>query len=479
MRRFAALGLCLAATGALSGEVNGYADSRSAFTRARVGGLLPADDVAEATELVEANVQVKQRFLTRAFAYGDVSLLTQIAGTYRGLDADGNEVALANHDVAAYHPLVSLNELYLSGEARSWLNLVAGKKRVTWGPGFAYNPTDLLNPAKDPTDPNFQRAGAYMARVELTSETLALTLLGSPAVLEQTSGVPYQFVTYPAWDKKDDQAHYQLAARAYALVANADVNLMAFYGNRYRDAFEKKFRFGATFSRYFFTDYEVHFEGLFQSGSTRAAVTHACVEDARAALACGFAGTPFVSQPLLDDATILPRVLVGARTQFSDEAMLSVEYLYQADGYTAAQFQDLVSAFDGLSQVAALGVPVSRIPGASLLAGGPSADGVPQKFSFEPSRRHYLFASYQKPKIRDDFTVGLVWVENLEDLSGLVTPSVTWAAEEWLSLSLSAFVPFAGPKSLAATAPSTGKAVSEYSMLPMAYRGLFEVRVFY
>jgi hypothetical protein len=138
-----------------------------------------------------------------------------------------------------------------------------------------------------------------------------------------------------------------------------------------------------------------------------------------------------------------------------------------------------VSGLDGLAQVKALGIPASRLPGTGGLLGGSSSEGVPQKFSFEPSQRHYLFLSYQKPKIRDDFTVGLVLVGNLQDLSGLVSPSVSWAARDWLHFSLAGFLPFSGPRALAAVAPSSGTHYSEYSISPLAYRGLFEARIFY
>jgi hypothetical protein len=304
--RFAILAL-LAASGAQAAEVNGYLSSRTSFTRARLGGLLSADDLPQLSSLLEGNVQLKQNYLPRGFLYGDLSLLTQMAGLYAGLDASGNETALEEHDVKLTHPVVALNELYLSHEVRPWLNLRLGKKRVSWGSGFAYNPTDLLNPAKDPTDPTFQRAGSYLAEMELSSETLAFTLLASPAVLKQESGIPYQFLTYPRWDLQDDQAHYQLAARAYALVGNADVNLMLFYGNRYRDAFENKVRFGASFSRYFFTDYELHVEALFQSGSARDYVAPDCVADLAGALSCLSSHRAFVDKPLLKDSTVTTR----------------------------------------------------------------------------------------------------------------------------------------------------------------------------
>ncbi len=131
-------------------------------------------------ELLEFNVQVKHGYAERGFVSGDLSLFARFAGSFVTADAEGNRVPVPDHDVPALRPLVSLNELYLSQEVRPELNLLAGKKRIVWGPGMAFNPTDLLNPLKDPTDPTFQRAGAYLARVEVPLESYAFTLLGEP-----------------------------------------------------------------------------------------------------------------------------------------------------------------------------------------------------------------------------------------------------------------------------------------------------------
>ncbi|MFZ5467818.1 MAG: hypothetical protein ACOZIN_00155 [Myxococcota bacterium] len=471
--------LMLAARAAIAAEVNGYAESRSQLSRARVQGLLPTHELPQLLQLVELNTQVRHAYVERGFFYGDLSLLLQVAGSYRGLDAQGAEVGLPDRDLAQNHPVVSLNELYASHEVRPALHVLLGKKRVVWGSGLAFNPTDLFNPRKDPTDPTFQRAGAWMASIEAPLESVAFTFAASPAVLRQDSGLPYQLLLHPSWDVQDSQYHYLLAARAYALVRESDLNLMLFFGNRYGDDFENKLRVGASFSRYFFTDYELHVEALVQAGSTRAYVRSPCVESALAALQCQAEGTPFASQALLDDGRLVPKVLLGARTQLADESMLSLEYLYQGDGFSRAQMADWVSGLDLLRQARELGVPSERLPSTGSLLGGAVDEGVPQKFSFEPLGRHYLFATFQKPKIRDDFTVSASLVASLTDLSSMLAPSVSWSAREWLQLSLFGFLPLPGPRALATTVPRTGEAVSEHTLLPVQYRALFSARVFY
>jgi hypothetical protein len=305
-----------------------------------------------------------------------------------------------------------------------------------------------------------------------------LSFVFAPTVLKQTAGIPTHLVAWPEWDRRDTEAHYQLAARAYALVGDADVNLMAFFGNRSTDDFSNKLRVGLSFARSFLTDYELHAEALLQSGSARDFVVSECVASAVDAAACAQQQRAVVVKSRLDDPFILPRVLVGAKRQFSDDSLVSLEYLWQADGWTAANFRDFANALELLQQGRAAGLPVNRIPGASALLGGPSSDGLPTRFAFEPRGRHYLFATYMKPRIHEDFTAQVVLIANLQDLSTLWTPSIAWSATDWLTLTLFGFIPVPGPDALAARTP-LGRAVSEYGALPFAFRVLFEARAYF
>ncbi len=461
-------------------EINGYADSRTSFTRSRTWGLIPTDDQPQLQELLELNGQLKVSIRPHTYVSADVSLVANFAGVYRSVwDAStGHETIVDDHNTAAAQPVVSINELFFSHEFRPEFNVLIGKKRIVWGPGLAYNPTDFLNARRDPTDPTFQRAGVWLAQAEVPLSLFTFSLVFAPTQLKSVAGIPTHLMFWPSWDQRDDQAHYQLAARVYALLFDTDLNLMFFYGNRANDDFERKFRVGASFSRVFFTDYEVHAEALFQTGSARDVVTPECVQNTLAALVCSQMKTPVITKPLLTDSTVLPRVLVGARKNFSDDSLLSLEYLYQADGWSKSQFQDFANGLDLISQGRAMGLPVNRIPGASSLLTGQSSDGLPARFNFDPRGQHYLFATFQKPRIRDDFTAQLVLIANLQDLSTLVTPSLSWSTTEWLTLSLFAFVPIQGPDALAAKTTS-GTHVSEYGSAPFAFRTMFEARVFY
>ncbi len=458
-------------------DATGYLDGRFAFTRSRPWGLVPTDDQPQAQGLLELNTQIKVNVRPHTFAYADVSLVGAAAGAYHGYQ-DGQEVHVDDHVTAASLPVVSLNEVFAIHELAPELNLLLGKKRITWGPGVAFNSTDLLNPVRDPTDPTFQRAGAWLAQVEAPLEHVTFSALFAPTVLTQSSGIPTSFMFWPSYVQRDTAAHFQLAGRVYALVNDSDLNLMLFYGNQSVDDFRDKLRVGFSFSRYFFTDYELHLEALLQQGSTRQTVVPECVSSPLAALHCANAGRPILEEAKKDDSTVYPKVLVGTRRQFSDDSMLSLEYLWQADGWTKAQFQDFASALDLLNQGRAMGLPVNKIPGASALVGGVGNDGLPARFNFVPRAQHYLFATYSKPRIADDFTVQVVLLANLQDLSTMLAPSVAWATTDWLTLTLYGFVPFPGPDSLAATT-SDGRAVSEYGTVPFQGRVMLEARAYF
>ncbi|HYI00896.1 hypothetical protein [Hyalangium sp.] len=468
--------LVLAAAPALAAEVTGYVESRTQYSRSRVHGLLPTDAQPEVQQILELNAQPRHEYRPGGFVAADLSLFLQGAWRYRGLDTEGQEVGVPVREASAARPFVSLSELYVSHEVVPALHLLAGKKRILWGTGWAYNPTDLLNPPKDPTDPTSQRVGAYMLRVEVPLEKFTFSLVASPAVLEQESGLPRALLVYPEWNALDHEAHYLLAARAYALVANADLNLMLFHSNLYRDDFEDKTQLGFSFSRYFFDDYELHVEALVGRGSARSYPTPGCLDSGEAAVDCFRRGEPLISQRRLEEKRLRPRILVGTRYQFSDESLLSAEYLYQADGLKRSEFQDVVSGLSLLSVARELGLDTEQV--LEQLLGGTEA-GLSQRFRFVPISRHYAFLTFQKPKIRDDFTVSASLIANLRDLSGLLAPSVAWSTTEWMTLTLSGFVPFSGPSSLAATVPATGEHVSEFELIPSSYRVLLQARLFY
>lgn len=403
--------------------VNGYLDTRLTAQRVRTDRLLPATDTPRVANLTEANLQLRLRWGDRGFALADASFLYQKAGGYPGT---------GDHDVPAYRPLAVLSESYGSLTLSDHANLTLGKKRVVWGPGFFVNPTDLLNPPKDPTDPLRERAGAWLARVEFPFERFTISAVGAARVMREYAGVPADLLFYPPWQREppagDDEPHFAASLRVYALLADTDVNLESFFTNLYNDAFRDKSRLGLSASRLVGKALEVHLEALGQLGSARLYPDDVCVPAAILAM------SDLPCRTRLDDRTLVVRALAGARYTFADDSMLQAEYLFQSDGLSNDEWRRVLDLL-----AAAAGRP---LPG----FGPPPAAGAgtPQKYAFEPLRRHYLVLGYVKPRIRDDFTLNLTALASLHDLGGQFAPSLAWSAREWLTLSLDLFAPLPG-----------------------------------
>ena len=264
----------------------GYVDSRTTSAQTLVNGA------PGLTELAEANAQIKVVPNERLTVFADASLFWQHAWFIHGGDRDQPE----------YRPTVVLSEAYLDAPVLDGFRVLVGKKRIVWGSGLAFNPTDVLNPPKDPTDPSFQRAGAYLAEVEWGFEKVALSIVTAGKVTRQYAGLPAGLVWYPkrqtaesvrGWvaDDRDDEAHFAVSARLYLLIADTDVNVTYAFTNLYNDAFRNSSRGGLSLSRVFGA-LELHGEASLYSGSARVESNAGCVD---APMACAATGEPVVS----------------------------------------------------------------------------------------------------------------------------------------------------------------------------------------
>ncbi len=420
----------------------GYVDSRTTAAKTVLNGA------PGLTELAEANVQVKVTPLEKLAAFADVSLFWQGAWFVHGGQRDQPE----------YRPSVVLSEAYLDAPLLDGFRLLVGKKRIVWGSGLAFNPSDVLNPPKDPTDPTFQRAGAWLAQAEWGFEKAALSLVLAGKATRQYAGLPTGLVWYPAhpsaeavrgWvpDDRDNEAHYAFAGRLYLLISETDVNVLYSFTNLYNDAFHTKSRVGLSVS-HVFGSLELHTELTVYGGSARIEAQ----------------GTQ-LSRPYLDADWFNGRAVFGGRYQFADSALLSFEYYFNGEGRSRPAFERLASL-------------ARTNPTALLQAIAGSADpGTPQKFSFEPLRRHYAMLQYSKPQIFDDFTVSFAALVSLEDLSMQLVPQVTWAPKEWLQLTVAVYVPLGGVREWGVR---IGDATyGEFTLSPYGTRTLVQARVFF
>ncbi|MBN1799490.1 MAG: hypothetical protein JW822_13025 [Spirochaetales bacterium] len=98
-------------------------------------------------------------------------------GVFAELSADLliQELIASQSDETKQSITFELNEAFLSVPLADFLFFTLGKKRLIWGTGLAYNPSDFINPPQDPLHPYEERQGVYSALLELFTEWLSIT----------------------------------------------------------------------------------------------------------------------------------------------------------------------------------------------------------------------------------------------------------------------------------------------------------------
>lgn len=435
----------------------GYVDTRlqGAFTQ--------FEGTPAVTLLGEANAQIKLTPHEKVKFFADASLFWQGAWELQGEEKD----------LPQYRPSVVVSELYADLPLQDHFRLLVGKKRIVWGAGLSFNPTDFLNPPKDPTDPTFQRAGAWLAEAEWGFERVALSAVVAGKVTRQYAGLPTGLVVSPdlqtaesvrgaSTDDRDDDAHFAFTSRLYLLLGDVDINLIYGFTNLYADAFRNKSRGGLSLSRVF-GDFEVHAEAQLYTGSARLVPDGACVD---LPAKCLFNGTPVVRRSYLDDTFLNTRAIVGFRYQFGDNGMFAVEYYYNGEGQDAQGFERLAKLIvqnPALAQAA--------------LSGSTNDPGSPQKFTLEAFRRHYLTVQFSQPQFVDDWNFSFTALVGLEDLSMQLVPQLQWTPFEWLQLTAAMYVPVTGVEELGV---KVGEATyGQFSLSPFKTRMLLQARAFF
>ncbi|OGQ19851.1 MAG: hypothetical protein A2138_03780 [Deltaproteobacteria bacterium RBG_16_71_12] len=447
-------------------ELQGSAAERLQATVPSEDSLLSTRDQPELLSLSELNAQVRGGLLDDRLRLGiDASAFLPVQGGYADRDFDTGQLVEVDPDsVTPPAPFVTLSEWWLSAEPVPHLIVTAGKKRTTWGSGQMASPTDVLNPPRDPTDPSLQRAGFLQLRADAAFESWTLSALFAPYVLESVDGLPAEVLL-----DDDDELHYAAALRGYALVLDTDVNAWVIWSERYGDAFENHLRYAFSLSRTIFLEHEVHADVLVEQGSARLYVDPDCVGGTRAIMLCALSGTPIADDALIDSERVLPKILVGWRWMPPDGSMLTAEYLYQADGLVKAEYDDLkeIAVLAGKAQRSGTTGGV-ELPGVSPSGG----DEAPVRVAFAPQRRNYLLLSWLKPQVADDFTLQATAIVPVEDLSMLVSGSVAWQAQEWLTLSVLGFLPVPSPAMLSYRTDDDPLGAL-YADVPHEWRGWF------
>lgn len=288
------------------------------------------------------------------------------------------------------------------------LQVRVGKQRIAWGSGFAWNPTNRIEPPKNPANTSLEQEGALAARVDLIPTNWAGVIL--VAARGETRAGDLPFAT-------PDSERRTAALRVRFLVKDTDLAFVASGGKDQRSLL-----------------------GLDLARALGGVTAH--VE------AAAYRGSEL--PPARDDETFT-RLAAGVLWT-RNTTSLSVEYFWNEEGYDATRKNAYVAGLDRAYTAAtnqALPAPTRQAALGEYLLGAtlPYAGGL-------GLRRHYLHAAWSRSDESGRWSAALRGAFGLEDGGSALTPGLTWSPRGNWTLSLDAVV-------------LLGPAASEYRLAPL------------
>ncbi len=297
------------------------------------------------------------------------------------------------------------------------LQLRFGKQRIAWGSGFAWNPTNRLEPAKNPVNTGLEQEGAWAARMDVIPSPWAGVILVAAQGTTNVGDLPF-----PTREAERTSG----AIRVRFLVRDTDLALV-YLGGR-----NQKTLIGLDAARDVFGRVSLHAEAALHRGSE--------------------------IDPVRQDETFF-RVAAGA-LHAAGTTSLSLEYFFNGEGLTDAANERYLAALE--TSFSAAREP--RLPPAAReaaldrylgLAAVPFSGGM-------GLRRHYLQAAFSRSEAGGGWTLALRAAMGLGDAGIALTPGIGWAPRPDTTLGLDGVV-LLGPRD------------SEYRLAPV--KGAVQARV--
>ncbi len=269
-----------------------------------------------------------------------------------------------------------VSELSFKYSVASWLDLRIGREIERWGTGYAWNPTGVVNPRKDPADPGDRRSlfrGVDMVGADIFVKGWDITVLGTPEIAWTGKGGRHLLST--GW-----------ATRAYRLIKGTDVAFTASGGNGLPNSQ------GLSLARVFGNALELHGEAAYISDTVR-----------------------FL--PRSADLALIRRphaeVLLGGQYTLRNNVNVVAELYHSGLGLSGREWNDyrefVGSAHESLTQ------------GNSLPFALANSQFIPLKMS-----KNYTFLRVLWPIQLNRLEVETILISSLRDGSSLVQPGIRW-----------------------------------------------------
>lgn len=345
------------------------------------------------------------------------------------------ETVAANLDASALYltdtgARLWLRESNVEANPGDW-RFVLGKSRVTYSLSAGLSPADLLNPPRDPAQPEIQAEGAWMALAQMARDNWAVSAIFSPQVKSDTDGLP-QFA-------RAEAADFRAVLRGYVNLWDTDLNLMLYWLNAPQNT--GCCQAYALSTARVIGRFELHGEatvarydalGLLGSAQALAVPTYMSASGLPPAAAARLAGlaTEAPQRPAAQDWQVLG--LLGGRYMSDSNQMALLEYYYNSAGLTVADRQS-VARMIWMLQSTQRAYPDLDLASRMDAAGLRNRDGV--------LGRHLLVASWTWAELRDYYTPRLVWQQSLDDGSFMAFAALDARLADPVLLTLGAAVP--------------------------------------
>ncbi|RDD30360.1 hypothetical protein CR161_06325 [Prosthecochloris sp. ZM] len=305
---------------------------------------------------------------------------------HEGTSFDDNEATL------------EINQLYYRTAARN-IEVLLGRKKVRWGVGYAYSPTDLVTRQKNPEDPADRLSkvrGADLVGVSRLSESSQLDVLYFPEL---------------NWDFEDDFVTMnRFGMRWYRFVDPFDLSLVGSVND------DGDWTAGVNTSFTVGTSLELHAEYAYTSYNPRNDFLNRLDPD-----------HPLYAYPAGPDDGVHD-ILIGGQYTFENNLNLVVEYMYRGGGYESDQLDSYIEAAGLWMNSGALST--SEMAG---IVNGADQDALN---AAAPLRSNYLFAGIFHPEVIRSVSLDLYSYLGLEDGSGFIVVMPTYKQSDSIDIYL-------------------------------------------
>lgn len=312
----------------------------------------------------------------------------------------------------------TLRQAYAQYSFGDGLTLRLGKQRIAWGSGFAWNPSNRLEPAKNPLNTGLEQEGSWAVRMDVVPAAWAGLILVAARDDATPADLPFE---------TKGQVRRVGAVRARFLVKDTDLALVLSGGTNARSLF------GFDLGRSLGGSLSVHAEAALYQGAELL--------------------------PERSDRRFF-RLAAGLLYFRGQSTSVSIEYFWNGEGYDATEMTAYLSGLDRSHAQALdsrLPAPLRETARNAYL----TAAGVPYSGGLG-LRRHYLQGSWTRSSSDGKWTAAARGLVGVSDGGVALTPGLGYAPGGNLTMQLDAVV-LLGPED------------SEYRLAPL--RGALQARV--